>query len=99
MSGTTSSRKGTSRPADSYRRSRFSKPLSGVRTVTALILSYPIKLTLRVLDPAAWFVNLFVGPLLWMLRVRTGESADAPKLSTEEIRTRAARGYRWRPIG
>jgi Mg2+/Co2+ transporter CorB len=53
---------------------------------TALILSYPIKLTLRVLDPAAWFVNLFVGPLLWMLRVRTG-GADAPKLSTEEIRT------------
>ncbi len=54
---------------------------------TALILSYPIKLTLRVLDPAAWFVNLFVGPLLWMLRVRTGGNADAPKLSTEEIRT------------
>jgi len=54
---------------------------------TALILSYPIKLTLRVLDPAAWFVNLFVGPLLWMLRIRTGGSADAPKLSTEEIRT------------
>lgn len=53
---------------------------------TALILSYPIKLTLRVLDPAAWFVNLFVGPLLWMLRVRTG-GADTPKLSTEEIRT------------
>ncbi|HEY1288104.1 MAG TPA: CNNM domain-containing protein [Burkholderiales bacterium] len=54
---------------------------------TALILSYPIKLTLRVLDPAAWFVNLFVRPLLWALRIRTGESADAPKLSTEEIRT------------
>jgi magnesium and cobalt exporter, CNNM family len=53
---------------------------------TALILSYPIKLTLRVLDPAAWFVNLFVGPLLWTLRIRTG-GADAPKLSTEEIRT------------
>jgi Mg2+/Co2+ transporter CorB len=54
---------------------------------TALILSYPIKLTLRVLDPAAWVVNLFVRPLLWTLRIRTGESADAPKLSTEEIRT------------
>ena len=54
---------------------------------TALLLSYPIKLTLRVLDPAAWFVNLFVRPLLWTLRIRTGESADAPKLSTEEIRT------------
>jgi len=54
---------------------------------TALLLSYPIKLTLRILDPAAWFVNLFVRPLLWTLRIRTGESADAPKLSTEEIRT------------
>ena len=54
---------------------------------TALLLSYPIKLTLRILDPAAWFVNLFVRPLLWMLRIRTGESADVPKLSTEEIRT------------
>ncbi|HEY7241901.1 MAG TPA: CNNM domain-containing protein [Burkholderiales bacterium] len=54
---------------------------------TALILSYPIKATLRVLDPAAWFVNLFVRPLLWALRIRTGESAEAPKLSTEEIRT------------
>ena len=54
---------------------------------TALILSYPIKLTLRVLDPAGWFVNLFVGPLLWMLRIRTTGSTDAPKLSTEEIRT------------
>ena len=54
---------------------------------TALILSYPIKLTLRVLDPAAWVVNLFVRPLLWTLRVRSGGSADAPKLSTEEIRT------------
>jgi Mg2+/Co2+ transporter CorB len=54
---------------------------------TALILSYPIKLTLRILDPAAWFVNLFVRPLLWTLRIRTGESAEVPKLSTEEIRT------------
>jgi magnesium and cobalt exporter, CNNM family len=54
---------------------------------TALILSYPIKFTLRVLDPAAWFVDLFVRPLLWTLRVRTGGSADAAKLSTEEIRT------------
>src|SRR5262249_28449120 len=39
MNGTTSSRKGTHRATDSYRRSRFSKPLSGVRTVTALTLS------------------------------------------------------------
>jgi magnesium and cobalt exporter, CNNM family len=54
---------------------------------TALLLSLPLKVTLKVLDPAAWFVNLFVRPLLWALRIRTDQSGDAPKLSTEEIRT------------
>jgi Mg2+/Co2+ transporter CorB len=54
---------------------------------TALLLSLPVKVSLRLLDPAAWFVNLFVRPLLWMLRIRTDQSGDAPKLSTEEIRT------------
>jgi Mg2+/Co2+ transporter CorB len=53
----------------------------------ALLLSLPLKLSLRVLDPAAWFVNLFVRPLLWLLRVRSHPSGDAPKLSPEEIRT------------
>jgi Mg2+/Co2+ transporter CorB len=54
---------------------------------TALLLSMPLKISLRVLDPAAWFVNLFVRPLLWILRVRSDPSGDAPKLSPEEIRT------------
>ena len=54
---------------------------------TALFLSLPLKLSLRILDPAAWFVNLFVRPLLWALRIRTGHGSDAPKLSPEEIRT------------
>jgi Mg2+/Co2+ transporter CorB len=54
---------------------------------TALLLSLPVKVSLRLLDPAAWFVNLFVRPLLWMLRIRTDQSGEAPKLSTEEIRT------------
>lgn len=54
---------------------------------TALSLSYPLQVTLKILDPAAWFVNLFVRPLLWMLRIRTDQSGDVPKLSTEEIRT------------
>src|SRR2546421_11560523 len=54
---------------------------------TALMLSLPLKVTLHLLDPAAWFVNLFVRPLLWMLRIRTDQSGEAPKLSTEEIRT------------
>ena len=53
----------------------------------ALLLSLPLKLTLRTLDLPAWFVNLFVGPLLWVLRVRPDPSLETPKLSHEEIRT------------
>ena len=54
---------------------------------TALLLSFPLKLTLRSLDVPAWFVNLFVRPLLWVLRVRSEGSVDSPILSPEEIRT------------
>ena len=54
---------------------------------TALLLSYPLKLILRVLQPASWFVNLFVGPLLALLRIRPDPASEAPKLSPEEIRT------------
>jgi Mg2+/Co2+ transporter CorB len=52
----------------------------------ALLLSLPLKLTLRTLDLPAWFVNLFVRPLLWLLRIRPA-AGEAPKLSPEEIRT------------
>jgi Mg2+/Co2+ transporter CorB len=53
----------------------------------ALLLSLPLKLTLRTLDVPAWFVNLFVRPLLWALRIRPSGSHEAAKLSPEEIRT------------
>jgi Mg2+/Co2+ transporter CorB len=53
----------------------------------ALLLAYALKPTMRLLEPASWFVNLFVGPLLWMLRVRPQENTDAPVLSPAEIRT------------
>jgi len=53
----------------------------------ALLLSFPLKLTLRTLDMPAWFVNLFVRPLLWLLGVRTDTPTETPKLSPEEIRT------------
>jgi len=53
----------------------------------ALFLSLPLKVSLRILDPAAWLVNLFVRPLLWALRVRTESGTETPKLSPEEIRT------------
>jgi Mg2+/Co2+ transporter CorB len=53
----------------------------------ALLLAYALKPTMRILEPASWFVNLFVRPLLWILRVRPEENAQAPILSPEEIRT------------
>ena len=54
---------------------------------TSLLLSFPLQFTLRALDMPAWFVNLFVRPLLWILRVRSDENAEAPTLSPQEIRT------------
>jgi len=53
----------------------------------ALLLAYALRPTMRILEPASWFVNLFVRPLLWILRVRPEEHAEAPKLTPEEIRT------------
>ncbi len=53
----------------------------------ALLLSLPLSVTLRLLDPAAWFVNLFVRPLLRLSGIKADQSGDAPKLSPEEIRT------------
>src|SRR5262249_24928161 len=53
----------------------------------ALLLSLPLKFTLRTLDLPAWFVNLFVRPILWALRMTPDPNAEAPKLSPEEIRT------------
>jgi Mg2+/Co2+ transporter CorB len=54
---------------------------------TALLLSLPLKVALKTLQPAAWFVNLFVRPMLWALRIRTDPTAEVPQLSPEEIRT------------
>jgi Mg2+/Co2+ transporter CorB len=53
----------------------------------ALLLAYALRPTMRLLQPASWFVNIFVRPLLWILRVRPEEHTEAPKLSPEEIRT------------
>ena len=54
---------------------------------TALLLSFPLIVTLRTLDVPAWFVNLFVRPMLWILRVRPEDNSDAPVLSPAEIRS------------
>jgi Mg2+/Co2+ transporter CorB len=53
----------------------------------ALKLAYLLKPTLWLLEPAAWFVNLFVRPLLALLRIKPEHGTEAPKLSPEEIRT------------
>ena len=54
---------------------------------SALLLSLPLKLTLRTLDVPAWFVNLFSRPILRLIGIRPGAQTDVPKLSPEEIRT------------
>jgi magnesium and cobalt exporter, CNNM family len=54
---------------------------------TALLIAYALKPTMRLLDPAAWFVNLFVRPLLLLLGIRPEENTELQKLSPEEIRT------------
>ena len=54
---------------------------------TALSLVYLLRATMWVLEPVAWFVNLFVRPLLALLRIRPEQSVETPKLSPEEIRT------------
>jgi Mg2+/Co2+ transporter CorB len=54
---------------------------------TALLLSLPLKISLWLLIPAAWFVDIFVRPLLRLVGIRPGEETETPKLSPEEIRT------------
>jgi len=53
----------------------------------ALPLSYLIGPVQRLLQPAVWFVNLFVRPLLWALRINPNADPEAQKLSPGEIRT------------
>jgi len=54
---------------------------------TALLLARPLTISLLVLDPFAWFINLFARPLLFALRVSPGGGSEEIKLSPEEIRT------------
>ncbi len=53
----------------------------------ALILVYVLTPLMWLLNPATWFVNLFVRPLLFLIGIRPGKETEAPKLSPEEIRT------------
>jgi len=53
----------------------------------ALLLVYPLRPVMWLLNPATWFVNLFAQPLLFLLGVRPGKETEELKLSPEEIRT------------
>ena len=53
----------------------------------ALSLAYVLKPILWLLTPGIWFANLFVRPLLALLRIRPEEERELQKLSAEEIRT------------
>lgn len=54
---------------------------------TALLLVYPLRALMWLLNPLTWFVNLFARPLLFLLGIRPGRDTEERKLSPEEIRT------------
>lgn len=51
------------------------------------VLGYIFTPLIRIFYPAIWFVNLFVGALLRLLRLSRHATAEAPKLTPEELRT------------
>jgi Mg2+/Co2+ transporter CorB len=53
----------------------------------ALPASFVLALLLKLSTPLVWFVNLFVGTVLRILRVRQRSSADATRLTPQELRT------------
>lgn len=53
----------------------------------SMSLAYVLKPILWLLTPGIWFTNLFVRPLLALLRIRPEEERELQKLSAEEIRT------------
>jgi Mg2+/Co2+ transporter CorB len=52
----------------------------------ALPLSLVLRPLLSVLYPVVWFVNLFVGAILWMLRVKPNAGDETQRMSPEELR-------------
>ena len=53
----------------------------------ALPLAYVLGPIQKLMQPAIWFVNLFVRPFLWLARVPAEGTEDVPKLTSGEIRT------------
>jgi Mg2+/Co2+ transporter CorB len=63
----------------------------------ALPLSFVLKPMLKLFYPVVWFVNLFVGALLWLLRVEQPADGSSPQLSMEELRSLVLEGSRYIP--
>ncbi|MCK9389162.1 MAG: HlyC/CorC family transporter [Sulfuritalea sp.] len=53
----------------------------------ARILAYVIWPLLRAAYPIVWFVNLFVGALLWLLRLKPKGGDENTRLSADELRS------------
>jgi len=58
----------------------------------ALPASWILKPLLWLATPPVWFVNLFAGSLLTLLRVKPRTGAEQPRLSQEELRTLVLEG-------
>ena len=64
----------------------------------ALPASFVIKPLIFIGKPVLWFVNLFVGALLRLLRIRTGSDARDQRLSPEELRSMVLEGGNFIPV-
>lgn len=60
-------------------------------------ISYVLAPLLRLLQPVVWFLNLFVGSLLRLLRLKPEGSQEAPRMSPEELRTLVLEGGNFIP--
>ncbi len=64
----------------------------------ALAASYVLTPLLRLVYPLVWFINLFSGALLWLLRLpRRGAADGTAQLSLEELRTLVLEGGNFLP--
>jgi Mg2+/Co2+ transporter CorB len=63
----------------------------------ALPASFVLALLLKLATPLVWFVNLFVGAVLRILRVRQRKGADAAQLTPQELRTIVLEGANFIP--
>ena len=64
----------------------------------AFVASYVLAPLLRLVYPLVWFINLFSGALLWLLRLsRRGAAEGTAQLSLEELRTLVLEGGNFLP--